>query len=171
MGSATCSPCPVGTYTDVPGMPVCIPCPNGTYASSTGSTFCRACSAGSVSGWLRGVDYHTWDATTLGYFSSASCMPCPAGFSQPLPAQVWRACGRCGRCGRVLFFTCARAPRAHAPYEALWDHDVSRRQRACMLVRTCKPEPPPPQPGSAPTPQNTHMGSNPLVVATLNPNP
>ena len=62
-GSAACTPCAAGSYSNVTGAHACVPCPAGLYASNPGSSSCRACVPGTYS-LAQG---------------SASCLPCRAG--------------------------------------------------------------------------------------------
>jgi len=41
--SASCEPCPAGSYSEIANAPSCQPCPLGTYAATTGQTACTAC--------------------------------------------------------------------------------------------------------------------------------
>ena len=85
-GSASCTACPIGTYSSSNGATSCMDCPAGTYASSTGTPLCSACPLGYWSGATGALSVGSCNACPIGTFSTISgatavnnCTSCLAG--------------------------------------------------------------------------------------------
>ena len=79
-GSASCRPCPAGTFSAEPGSAACTPCPPGTFGELPGAVACTACPAG------------TFQPKTGSRFEG-HCLPCEKGyFSNSTAASTCEIC-------------------------------------------------------------------------------
>mmetsp|Transcript_12248 Transcript_12248/g.18290 ORF Transcript_12248/g.18290 Transcript_12248/m.18290 type:complete len:1183 (-) Transcript_12248:54-3602(-) len=90
--SSDCTPCPIGTYSDIPGRNyTCDDCPYGTYSGQTpGRPFCFNCSGGTYNnftGSVNGTDCRNCSARYYAPPGSRNCTICAGGTYNPLPVQ------------------------------------------------------------------------------------
>jgi hypothetical protein len=76
-GSASCSPCPIGTYEN--GNRECMSCPVGTYNELTGQTECSRCPAGSAN-------------INVNSITALACLKCPPGTFSLIGAATCLEC-------------------------------------------------------------------------------
>lgn len=86
LGSATCTPCPVNTYSPVSGATACFPCSAGIFSSRsnafspTASTTCYCLSGWILAGTSGDFKCNICPENTYAIgINSLSCLPCPAG--------------------------------------------------------------------------------------------
>ena len=81
--SASCEPCPAGSYSEIANAPSCKACPLGTYADSPGQTACSGCPTAATT--VSEGSYLAAACTCqTGYFGFDNlCIVCPTGAECP----------------------------------------------------------------------------------------
>lgn len=94
LDNTSCSPCPLGSYSNIQGADFCIPCSVGQVNPNVGRSTCIECRAGFIQPNIGGIACF---ACTVGRFQnlpgSTSCLDCPQNtFNAVFNATVCRNC-------------------------------------------------------------------------------
>jgi len=95
VAGGTCSPCPVGTYNNTPGVSACTPCPQGQYQSTTGQTACSQCPGAystTGTGASSSASCQLLNCAANQYASASVCVSCPPAQTSPLGSTLLTQC-------------------------------------------------------------------------------
>jgi len=110
-GSAECTLCPAGEFQDRAGSMVCQLCPAGTYTGAAGMPTCDICPQGTFAAGKGSISCTGCSAGTFSAAGAQACQECPPGsaaasFSsecQPCPAGTSNVLGQCLTCPAGTF--------------------------------------------------------------------